>query len=251
MTYPNSTSCGEIGKILHIILNNLLTFKNNGVFIEIGANDGKTGSFTYNLAEIGWYGINFEPVPRIYNLCCENHKHHKNVKNINIAIGASRGEVNILDAGTLSSIDKDTIQVYSNTPQFARHIINNNKYHTIKVETLDYILEQNNVSNIDLLVLDVEGYEENVLKGFSIEKYSPSIFIIEIGDQHPDFVNNKVMMDKYKILRDYFKKNNYTLLVNDIVDNVYIHNDLFEKLDINFINGVRKLVNFPQYINFE
>ena len=107
MSYPCSTSCGEIGKILHIILNNVLPFKNNGFFIEIGANDGKTGSFTYNLAEIGWYGINFEPVPRIYNLCCKNHKHHKNVKNLNLALGASKGEVNILDAGTLSTIDKD------------------------------------------------------------------------------------------------------------------------------------------------
>lgn len=247
MSYSPSTSCGEIGKILHIILNNILTFKNNGVFIEIGANDGKTGSFTYNLAEIGWYGINFEPVPRIYNLCCENHKHHKNVKNINIAIGASRSEVNILDAGTLSSIDKDTIQVYSTTPQFARHINNNNKYHTIKVETLNYMLEENQVSNIDLLVLDVEGYEENVLKGFSIEKYCPSIFIIEIGDQHPDFVNNEVMMNKYKILRDYFKTNNYTLLVNDIVDNVYIHNSIYNGLNKDFIREIKKLVKFPQF----
>ena len=248
MSYPISTSCGEIGKILNYILDNILPFKTDGIFIEVGANDGKTGSFTYNLAEIGWYGINFEPVPRIYNLCCENHKHHKNVKNINIAIGAARSEVNILDAGTLSSIDKDTIQVYSNTPQFAK-IINNNKnnYHTIKVETLDYILEENKVSNIDLLVLDVEGYEENVLKGFSIEKYFPSIFIIEICDQHPDFVNNKVMMNKYKILRDYFKTNNYTLLVNDIVDNVYIHNNIYNELNTDFIREIKKLVKFPQY----
>ena len=247
MSYPYSTSCGEVGKILHIILNNVLTFKNNGFFIEIGANDGKTGSFTYNLAEIGWYGINIEPVPRIYNLCCKNHNHHKNVKNFNIAIGASRSEVNILDAGTLSTIDKDTIQVYSNIPQFAGHINNNTNYHTIKLETLNYILEENNVSNIDLLVLDVEGYEENVLKGFSIEKYSPSIFIIEIGDQHPDFINNKIMMNKYKILRDYFKNNNYTLLVNDIVDNVYIHNNIYNELNTDFIREIKKLVNFPQY----
>lgn len=251
MSYPNSTSCGEIGKILHIILNNVLPFKNNGFFIEIGANDGKTGSFTYNLAEIGWYGINFEPVPRIYNLCCQNHKHHKNVTNFNVAIGASKGEVNILDAGTLSTIDQDMLQVYINIPQFATHVNNNNKYHTVRLDTLDNILEENRVLNIDLLVLDVEGYEENVLKGFSIKKYNPTIFIIEISDQHPDFINNNIMMNKYKMLRDYFKTNNYSLLVNDIVDNVYIHNDVFKKLDINFINEVRKLVKFPQYINFE
>lgn len=247
MSYPPSTSCGEIGKILHIILNNVLTFKTNGIFVEIGANDGKTGSFTYNLARIGWHGINIEPVPRIYSLCCENHKHHNNVKNINIAIGSSQCEVDILDAGTLSSVDKDTIEVYKNTPQFASSIKNNNKIQKVKVDTLDNVLNENNISSIDLLVLDVEGYEENVLKCFSIEKHNPIIFIIEIGDQHPDFVNNDIMMNKYKFLRDYFKNNNYTLLVNDIVDNVYIHNDIFKHLNKDFINGIKKIVRFPQF----
>ena len=178
MSYPLSTSCGEIGKILHIILNNVLTFKTNGIFVEIGANDGKTGSFTYNLARIGWRGINIEPVTRIYSLCCENHKHHNNVKNINIAIGSYQGEVDILDAGTLSSVDKDTIEVYKNTSQFASVIKNNNKIQKVKVDKLDNVLNENNISSIDLLILDVEGYEENVLKCFSIEKHNPTIFII-------------------------------------------------------------------------
>lgn len=80
MSYPQSSSSGEIGKILHIILNYILPYKMNGTFIEIGANDGKTGSFTYNLARMGWHGLNFEPIPRLYNLCCENHHNNKNVK---------------------------------------------------------------------------------------------------------------------------------------------------------------------------
>ena len=93
MTYLPSTSCGEIGKILHIIYNKIMPYKTDGLFIEIGANDGKTGSFTYNLGKIGWYGINIEPIPRLYNLCCNNHKDHKNVKNYNLALGELKGEV--------------------------------------------------------------------------------------------------------------------------------------------------------------
>ena len=249
MSYPSSSSCGEIGKILHIILNNVLPLKTNGVFIEIGANDGKTGSFTYNLARYGWSGINIEPVTRIYNLCCENHKNHTNVKNLNIAIGSSRGEIEIVDADTLSTIDKDVIDVYSKTPQFASIFKKNNKIQKVTVDTLDNVLNENNISSIDLLVLDVEGYEENVLKCFSIENHNPIIFIIEIGDQHPDFVNNQIMMNKYTILREYFKTNNYTLLVNDVVDNVYIHNDVYNELNTDFIREIRKLVKFPQFVD--
>lgn len=247
MPYPRSTSCGEIGNILHIILDLVLPYKTDGMFIEIGANDGKTGSFTYNLAKIGWSGINFEPVPRLYNLCCKNHKEHINVKNYNLALGDSESEVDIIDAGTLSTIDKDVIELYSNISQFSRAFNSNNSYHKIKLNTLDNILCENNINNIDVLVLDVEGYEENVLKGFSIEKYNPTIFIIEISDQHPDFINNDIMMKKYNILREYFSTNNYTLLVNDIVDNVYIRDDTYATIDTHFITELKQMVKFPQF----
>ena len=247
MSFPPSTSCGEIGKRLHIILNNVLTYKTDGLFIEVGANDGKTGSFTYNLGKIGWSGINVEPIPRLYNLCCNNHKYHKNVKNYNLALGEIKGEVTIIDADTLSTIDTNVIDIYSKIPQFKSYFTNNNNYHKVKVNTLDNILEENSITNIDILVLDVEGYEENILKGFSIANYNPAIFIIEIADQHPDFINNTIMMAKYKNLRDYFKINNYTLLVNDIVDNVYISNEIYNTLNSHFISTIKQLVKYPQY----
>ena len=245
--YPESTSYGEIGCILHIILNNVLPYKNNGTFIEVGANDGKTGSFTYNLAQLGWYGLNFEPVPRIYNECCLNHQHHKNVKNYQLGLGETSKEELIIDANTLSTIDTDVIEAYKNTQQFSMHF-NNTTSHKIKIEKLDTILEENSINYIDILVIDVEGYEENVLKGFTIEKYNPTIIIVEICDQHPDFVDNNKMMDKYKKLRQYFVENNYILLVNDIVDNVYIHNDTYLKFNPTFINNIKSLVKFPQFI---
>lgn len=246
MSYPTSTSCGNIGLILHIVLNNVLPYKTDGTFVEVGANDGKTGSFTYNLAKLGWHGLYFEPVPRIYNECYLNHINHKNVKTFQIGIGETSKEETIVDANTLSTIDNDTIESYSNIKQFAMSFKNNNTY-KIKIEKLDTILEENSVTDIDMLVIDVEGYEENVLKGFSIHKYNPTMIIIEICDQHPDFINNNKMMDKYKKLRQYFLENNYKLLVNDIVDNVYIRNDIYSGLNPLFVNNIKKFINFPQF----
>lgn len=246
MSYPQSSSSGEIGKILHIILNYILPYKMNGTFIEIGANDGKTGSFTYNLARMGWHGLNFEPIPRLYNLCCENHHNNKNVKNFNIALGETKGEVNIIDANTLSTIDTDVIKLYSKIPQF-KHIFINNNFYPVKMDTLNNLLCENNINHIDIIVLDVEGYEENVLKGFTIENYNPTIFIIEIPDQHPDFINDEKMMNKYKNLRNYFYEKKYTLLVNDIVDNVYIHNDTYNILNKDFILEIQNKIHFPQF----
>ena len=74
--YKPTTSCGEIGLILHEIYQIVLGYKANGVFVEVGANDGKTGSFTYNLANTGWKGLYIEPVPRIYQECKKNHENN-------------------------------------------------------------------------------------------------------------------------------------------------------------------------------
>lgn len=247
--YPESTSCGEIGKLLQVIMNTILPYKTNGIFVEVGANDGKTGSFTYNLAKIGWHGIYYEPVPRLYRQCCNNHKEHMNVKIHQIGIGEKQMETNIIDAETLSTIDNDTIESYSQVPQFSNYFRNNKKYHTIQVETLDTMLMRDNITTIDILVLDVEGYEEKVLKGFTIENHNPIIFIVEIGDQHPDFINNKLFMERFARLREYFNEKKYKLLVNDVVDNVYVREDVFNNLDKRFVDAIKNYVQFPQYRN--
>ena len=246
MHYPVSTSSGEIGFILNTILDNVLEYKTDGIFVEVGANDGKTGSFTYNLAKLGWYGVNIEPIPSLYKQCIQNHSNHKHVINIHCAVGDKEEITTIYDAGTLSTIDKETFQNYQKGDSFKNMCNEKNTLQT-HVRLLDHVLEEQHIHNIDLFVLDVEGYEEKVLSGFTIENYKPKIIIIEISDQHPEFTNNSVLMKRFSRLRTYFNEKKYTLLVNDIVDNVYVRNDIYENLDLNFKNNVKKKIKFSQY----
>lgn len=242
--YLQSTSCGEIGLILHEILYKILDYKTNGVFIEVGANDGYTGSFTYNLAKIGWKGIYFEPVPSIYESCVKNHLNHDNVNVINMAISEKEEDLNIIDAGTLSTMDNETYKIYLNN-SWSRNNFINNKQVQVKSNKLDNILSNLKVeTDFDLLVLDVEGYEMNVLKGFTISNYNPKIVIIEISDQHDSFINNEIIMEKFSWIRNYLTTNNYTLLVNDVVDNIYLRNDLYFDKDKEFFS---KKIKFPQF----
>lgn len=246
--YEPSTSCGEVGLILHNIFNEVFGYKKNGIFIEVGANDGKTGSFTFNLGKLGWKGINSEPIPRLHALCCENTKDFKNVINLQTAIGEKETQMDIIDAGTLSTMDVKTLNLYLKTAWSKPHFKNPVK-HKVNVETLDNVIERHlseeECKQIDVFVLDVEGFEESVLKGFNIEKYAPKIIIIEISDQHQSFINNKDIMIKFKNLREYFKQQNYKLLVNDVVDNVYVRNDCenIEDLQKKFQSNV----NYAQY----
>ena len=242
MSYPVSTSCGGIGKILHLIFDDVLNYTNNGTFIEIGAHDGKVGSFTYNLSRIGWNGLYCEPVPSLYLKCKENHKDRPRVKVLNVAAGEKEEVLQIVEAETLSTMDTDTLNIYKQT-NWSRGLFNNNNVHDVNVRKLDTILEEVNINTIDIMVLDVEGYEEQVLKGFSIDKYKPTIIIIEISDQHPDFINNAPLMLKFAVLRNILKDNGYKLIANDIVDNVYVVESLFNE-DIRQKFG--KMIDFKQ-----
>jgi hypothetical protein len=51
----------------------------------------------------------------------------------------------------------------------------------VKVRRLDTILSlhEPDVSSVDILAADVEGWELNVMRGFSVEKYHPRVVILE------------------------------------------------------------------------
>lgn len=63
------------------------------------------------------------------------------------------------------------------------HLSNENEI--VKSETLDSFCKSTNISQIDLIKIDVEGAEFNVLRGMQkiIEAYKPEI-MIEVSDQH-------------------------------------------------------------------
>lgn len=243
MNYLPSTSCGEIGKILHLILKDMLGYKTNGTFVEVGANDGKTGSFTYNLANIGWSGINCEPVPSLYRKCCENHKNNPNVINLEIAVGEQEEVVQITEANTLSTMDPETLEIYK-TENWTKSYFNNSKDINVNVKPLNMILNENNITHFDLLVLDVEGYEQKVLNGFTINDYKPSMVIIEIPDQFESYIHNPSIMAKFASLRTYLETQNYKLLVNDVVDNVYVLDSLYNDL---YREKYSSMVKYKQY----
>jgi hypothetical protein len=50
---------------------------------------------------------------------------------------------------------------------------------SVRVVTLDSLLEKHRIARIDFLSLDVEGYEMEVLDGLSLDRYRPGFILIE------------------------------------------------------------------------
>ena len=82
----------------------------------------------------------------------------------------------------------------------------------VKTKTLTNILDKIQVLNIDLLSIDVEGFELRVIQGLNFEKYSPNVIVIEYLDLEAEkweipynnidnIINSKIY--KYIISKNY------------------------------------------------
>ena len=166
----------------------------NGVFVDIGAHNGVTFSNSLFFNNLGWKGICVEPVPRIFK---ELEKNRPNSININCAICETEGEMDFISlegyTEMLSGIMKFTDPRHFKRIQGELYTCGGS-YEIIKVKTrrLESLLEENNITYINYLSIDVEGAEESVIKSINFNKVF--IDIIEFEDNYSD---NSDFIKKY------------------------------------------------------
>ena len=70
----------------------------------------------------------------------------------------------------------------------------------VKMKTLDSLLEESRISHVHFLSIDTEGFELNVLRGFTTSKYLPELIIIE--DQGQSLANFRhLTTNGYRLVR--------------------------------------------------
>lgn len=158
----------------------------NGFFIEAGANDGYTQSNTYYFEKLrGWQGILIEGIPELYQQCV---KERPNSKVFNCALVANDYPEAYVEMryANLMSIVRGALKSDRGDDKHIQKAIEAHKGVQIKpynikvpARTLNSILDECQVSEIDLFSLDVEGFELNVLKGLDLNKYRPKYLLIE------------------------------------------------------------------------
>ncbi|MCS7466765.1 FkbM family methyltransferase [Stieleria sp. ICT_E10.1] len=142
--------------------------RSGNVYIDVGANIGTTAIPAALVMPHG-HVVAFEPHPRIFGFLEENVKLNDlegRVRLFNCALGESNGEISF-SSGT----NDDT-----------NHVIRSRDGLCVPVHRLDdYTTE---FSKIDLLKIDVEGYEKFVLKGGRKTVERASCVYFEISEEH-------------------------------------------------------------------
>ena len=60
-------------------ISNMLKYvtETTGIYVEVGANDGVTQSYTYELEKLGWHGILIEPSKVAFDMCAKDRPNNK------------------------------------------------------------------------------------------------------------------------------------------------------------------------------
>ncbi len=163
-----------------LILGKLLKNKRNGIFLDVGAYDGKTLSNTYYMEkELGWTGICIEP---IYDRFQELKANRENSICINacaynqdtvLPFYYITGYAEMLSGIYTSYTKRDLDRINRESSEENRKVINVN---TVQIKNL---LEKHKISEVDYISVDVEGSELQVLEGIDFDKVKFQVLDIE------------------------------------------------------------------------
>lgn len=184
--------------------------KQNGFYVEFGADDGIKNSNTFLLNKnFGWNGILAEPNPDVFERCKTNRISDLCLNDL--IFNKTGVDIDFSISGQLSTIN-DFVE--NDNMQTERK---NNLTKVIKLKTktlLDVLIENRAPSIIDFLSVDTEGSEFEILSAFDFKKYQVNIICFEHN-------NNIVQKEKLQTL---LINNGYSEIVfeDNSIDSFYM-----------------------------
>lgn len=185
--------------------------------IQVGANDGESDDFLKSSINDETNLILLEPIKNAFLRLKENYKNFKNAKLINAAVDVNNQEKVIYTINT-NFFEYYKKKYKTNDVKWLDVLSSFNKNHLIKhgikkghivsyatsCITFNELISQNSFENLDLLILDVEGYDSILVENFLITVNLKPIIIFEwihIPKKNIEYLIELLSQKKYKILK--------------------------------------------------
>lgn len=221
---PANCQVPELGKVWETLFGR----RTEGYFVEVGAYDGENFSNTSCLADAGWAGLYIEPIQEFSDKCRARHAGNPRVFVLNCAASDTAGTARIFIGDTLTTLVGDQVADYEKI-DWAKGL-HQGESRDVQTARLDTILEEQNAPvGFDVLVIDVEGAEEKVVKGFDIDKWRPKAILIELEDEHPDFRDNTRVVDSVSAIRHAIENAGYQIYFKDHINSLYVRNEVADR----------------------
>ena len=219
----------------------LLTLNKKDIsFIQVGACDGKSFDQIFKLVnKYKMKGVLLEPVPMHFKNLKKNYAGIKGLKFVNKAIGSKNGKAKMYTISEegfehlpnwmigITSFYKDKNALSeefwkkNTSTRLKRKGINYGlvkKYiKEIEVETIHMqdLFNEHNITNLDLLQIDAEGFDYEVIKQVDFNRVCPSIIHFEF---------NSLNDDEKSLCKKLLIDNNYSINFYNQMDMIAIKN---------------------------
>jgi FkbM family methyltransferase len=155
-----------------------------GVFVDVGAARPDALSMSALYRELGWRVIAIEPNPifcqawrdaglDVLEYACAD----RDEDDVPFEVVNSHGTIYAGEPVSFESLSslriKDAYRALHETPDVQTITVNVRRLDTLMAE------HARGVGRVDLVSVDVEGWELEVLEGFSLERYRPRVLIVE------------------------------------------------------------------------
>lgn len=168
-------------------------------FVEVGANDGRIGDPIRNMViRNRWTGTFFEPIPNRCKTLEEFYARHNTDKRLTFipyAIADYNGTISLYEAGRRgirSSIVPESLR---------KSTLSRSK--KIEVQCMSLPTALKNINSLDVLQVDVEGYDFGVIQQIDKLPFKPSIIHFE----HAQLMHLKAVCFQFLMDRGYVLEN--------------------------------------------
>lgn len=154
-----------------VMLRRALRLVETGFYIDVGAADPSVYSVTRAFYDMGWNGINIEPLPHHVAALAEARP-----RDINLECAAGS------HCGTLRLWETDVVGWATARPDFIERLTadgHRGAYLSVEMRTLEAVCAEHAPAAIHFLKIDVEGLERDVLLGCDFSRFRPWIVVVE------------------------------------------------------------------------
>jgi FkbM family methyltransferase len=154
-----------------VILNRVFGAQAEGFFVDVGAAHPLFENDTRALYDRGWRGINIEPTSEFYR---ELVAQRPRDINLNVAVSDEPGQLafhHVVGTGLSTGDAEGAAHAATKGFEVLRH--------TVPARTLRDILQEAEPPAIDLLKVDVEGFELKVVQSNDWDRFRPRIIMAE------------------------------------------------------------------------
>jgi FkbM family methyltransferase len=187
-------------------------------YLDIGANHPKEGSNTYLFYCLGGSGVCVEPNPELARLI---RKNRPTDVCLNVGVGideTQHADFYVMSSNPLSTFSRDEAMELDEAGKYKIE-----KVLSLPLKTFNQIIKENFEGPIDLVSLDVEGWNEEIVRSIDFSISRPFCFCVETLSFAEDHSGRKLTG-----IIDYFLQHDYKVYADTTINTIFVDRETLE-----------------------